>query len=182
MNASHPGMTEDEIYLRAGENMIAALVDDLLVAEASRQMIIHNSSVAAPVYKKFDAIRLGSPRLIYISLAINITLVIIVLAESFRTKAWHHLPAFNITNLQSVITAALLSPSRCPINDDEFEEDVNDTLATSEMNQMTFKWTYDKTSTVMMLVDLSSDVPSERTNATSIPLGHFSSESLETLV
>jgi hypothetical protein len=182
MNASHPGMTEDEIYLRAGENMIAALVDDLLVAEASRQMIIHNSSVAAPVYKKFDAIRLGSPRLIYISLAINITLVIIVLAESFRTKAWHHLPAFNITNLQSVITAALLSPSRCPINDDEFEEDVNATLATSEMNQMTFKWTYDKTSTVMMLVDLSSDVPSERTNATSIPLEHFSSESLETLV
>jgi hypothetical protein len=182
MNASHPGMPEDEIHLRATENMIAALVDDLLVAEASRQMIIDNSSVAAPVYKQFDAIRLGSPPFIYISLAINITLVFIVLAESFRTKAWHHLPAFNITNLQSVIAAALLSPPRRPIHDDEFEEDGNATLATSEMNQKRFKWTYDKTSTVVMLVDLSSDVPSERTNATSIPLEHFSSESQEPLV
>ena len=182
MNASHPGMAKDEIYLRAGENMIAALVDDLLVAEASRQMIIGKSSVAAPVYKRFDAIRLGLPRFIYISLAINITLVLIVLAESLRTQAWHHLPAFNITNLQSVIAAALLSPSRYPIHDDEFEEDGNAALATSEMDQQRFKWTYDKTGTVIMLVDVSSDVSSEKTNATSTPLEHFSSESLEPLV
>ncbi|KAG0646938.1 hypothetical protein D0Z07_6472 [Hyphodiscus hymeniophilus] len=174
MNASNPGMIEDEIYLRAGENMIAALVDDLLVAEASRQMIIDNSSVAVPVNKQFNAIRLGSPRFIYLSLAINIVLVFIVLAEAFRTKAWHHLPAFNITNLQSVIDAALLSPSRGPIHE-EVEEDGNSTSATSQMIQKRCKWTYDENDNAMMLVKLSGDVPS-------ILLQHVLSESQEPLV
>ena len=171
MKASNPGMPEDEIYLRAGENMITALIDDLLVAEASRQMIIDNSSVAAPVNKQFDGIRLGSPRFIYLSLAINIILVFIVLAEAFRTKTWHHLPALNITNLQNVIDAALLSPSRGPIHD-EVEEDGNSTLTTGQMNRKRFRWTYDGNNNAVMLVELSGDVP----------LQHVSSESQELLV
>ena len=181
MMASNPGMMKHEIYLRAGENMIAALVDDLLVAEASRQMIIDNSSVAAPVDKQFDAIRLGSPRYIYISLGINIILVFMVMTEAFRTKAWHHLPAFNITNLQNVINAALLSPSRGSIHD-EVEEDGNSSLKTSEMDQKRFKWTYDGNGTAMMLMESSSNVPSVGTAEASIPLQHLSSESQDPLL
>ena len=181
MKANNPGMIEDEIFLRAGENMVTALIDDLLVAEASRQMIIDNSSVAAPVDKKFDAIRLGSPQYIYISLAINIILVCIVLVEAFRTEAWYHLPAFNITNLQSVINTALLSPSRGPMHN-EVEEDGDSTLTTSDMNKKRFKWMYDGNGTTILLVELPREVPSKGTKAIIIPLQQVSSESQELLV
>jgi len=197
LNASYPNMTPNETYRRGAENMIGALIDDLLVGEATKQMIVNGSIRAVPVYKQFDAVRLGSPRFIYISMATNILLVLIVLVEAFRTKAWHNLPTFNITNLQSVIAAALLSPSsRHSHREDVSNHGLKPTLTRNVLKQARFKWTHENSGEAVMLVELSNSATTssgiihdsesresfDARNASGVQLGHLASESQEPLI
>ena len=163
-------MSVDDTLIHGAQNMITALVDDLLVAYASRQMVIFGGTDLAPVLKQFDAVRLGSARFIYISLGINVTLVLLVLAETIRTKAWQHLPAFDFTDLQSVMAAAILSPSH-------FDDPA---LVTGELKRASIKWSRLKdNNSVDMLVKLPGDTSHESLHSAKSSVSKLSPDGID---
>ncbi|KAJ9614651.1 hypothetical protein H2200_002788 [Cladophialophora chaetospira] len=152
VNASYSNMADNEVLAWGAENMIKALVDDLLGAEASQQMAFsNNGTTAVPVRKVFKAVRLGSPRFIYLALGINIALVLLVAVETIRTRAWRGLTAFNFTNLHSVMAAAMLSPPPQK-NASHADEDNDITTAARNLQHASIRWWYNDTNDVVMLV------------------------------
>ena len=167
MSANYPTMASEDTPARGAENLISALVDDLLVAEASKQMTINSGSNATQVQKQFDAVSLGPPRFIYISLAINVALVLLVLAETLRTNAWQRLPAFNFTDLQSVMAAAMLPSSHTyPSHTDKDGHYADAALVASQLKHASIKWSHDGNGAVVMLVNLPGKVSSESLQTT----------------
>lgn len=116
-------------------------------------MIIEHSTSRAVVMKHFKAVKIGATRFIDITLVVNILLILLVLAEAVRTRIWHRLPAFNLTDIQSVISSALLSDIKVTRSIDDMHDGENTALiSAADIEKATFKWTYDADGSAVMMV------------------------------
>lgn len=120
-------------------------------------MIIEHSTSRAVVTKHFKAVKIGATRFIDIMLVVNILLILLVLAEAVRTRIWHRLPAFNLTDIQSVISSALLSDVKVTRSIDDMHDGESTALiSAADIDKATFRWTYDADGSAVMMVQPSA--------------------------
>jgi len=97
---------DDDPILSGISDSLVALMDDILVAFGSAQIVLSDSSVATPVIAQLPAIKIGQNFYIFTTAAINIALMGLVVIEALRTGRWRDLPAFDYTDVKAVIVAA----------------------------------------------------------------------------
>lgn len=82
---------------------VTAMIDDLLVAYSSAQLMIMNDTGAVPVAVEINAFRYGSGLYIYLTFAINTIIVLLLAEEALRTRGWKGLLYFDYTDPRSLI-------------------------------------------------------------------------------
>jgi hypothetical protein len=91
----------------------SAMVDDLLVFIGSSQFFIPDAG--AGDYSTVDAeitvqaVRIGDPKYVYETFAICIVLLLAVVIETFRTKAWKLLPKWDFTDTNCLVIASAVA-------------------------------------------------------------------------
>lgn len=99
-------ISESEVNLKGAENTVISLVDDMLVAYASAQLVVGGLTVPARAFVNAEAIRAGSPGYIIASAVIIILIVILVTVEAVRMRGWRALPAFDYTDTRMLVVGA----------------------------------------------------------------------------
>ena len=79
------------------------MVDDLLVAYSSAQLIIMNDTSLVPATVQVNAFRYGSGLYIYLTFAINTVIFLLVAEEALRTRGWKDLLYFDYIDPRSLI-------------------------------------------------------------------------------
>ena len=105
-NGSHALPDEGAATLAGLTNSVTAMVDDLLVAYSSAQLMIMNDMASVPADVQIHAFRYGSGVYIYLSFAINIAIVLLLVEEALRTRGWRDLLYFDYTDPRSLIIGA----------------------------------------------------------------------------
>ena len=90
------------------EHAIRSLLDDSLLAFASAQLMIANTTKATKMMASVQVVQFGTPQYIYLLFAFNLLLILIFVHEMLRTRAWRHLPVFDYNDIKSVIAASSL--------------------------------------------------------------------------
>jgi hypothetical protein len=99
-------ISQSEVNLEGAENTVISLVDDMLVAYASAQLVVGGLTVPARAFVNAEAIRAGSPGYIITSAVIIIVIVILVTVEAVRMRGWRALPAFDYTDARMLVVGA----------------------------------------------------------------------------
>ncbi|KAL9630412.1 MAG: hypothetical protein Q9164_006429, partial [Protoblastenia rupestris] len=105
-NGSHALPDETAATLAGLANSVTAMVDDLLVAYSSAQLMIMNDMDYAFADVRIHAFRYGSGVYMYLSFAINIAIALLLLEEAFRTRGWRDLLYFDYMDPRSLIVGA----------------------------------------------------------------------------
>ena len=100
-NGSPP--TEISATLVGLANSITAMIDDLLVAYASAQLLIANDSTPTPATIQVQAFVFGSAIYVYLIYAINTAVILVLFQEAFRTRNWKGLSDFDYMDPRSLI-------------------------------------------------------------------------------
>ena len=101
LNETRP--TQKSATLVGLANSITAMIDDLLVAYASAQLLIANDSTPTPVTIQVQAFVFGSPIYVYLIFAINAAVILVLIEEAFRTRDWKGLSNFDYMDPRSLI-------------------------------------------------------------------------------
>lgn len=99
-------LSETQVALRGLENAVISLVDDILVAYASAQLMVGGFTAYVPVQVQVSAIRVGSRGYIIASAAITGLIAIVVLGEAIRMQRWRALPEFDYLDNQMLVVSA----------------------------------------------------------------------------
>ena len=84
-------------------NSVTAMVDDLLVAYSSAQLMIMNDTSLVPATVEVHAFRYGSGLYIYLTFAINTVILLLLAEEALRTRGWKDLQYFDYMDPRSLI-------------------------------------------------------------------------------
>lgn len=95
--------SEASATLNGLKNSVTAMVDDLLVAYSSAQLMIMNDTRLVPAAVQIHAFRYGSGLYIYLTFAINTVVVLLLAEEDLRTRGWKDLLCFDYTDPRSLI-------------------------------------------------------------------------------
>ncbi|KAJ5768417.1 hypothetical protein N7533_001000 [Penicillium manginii] len=98
-------ISDSQIALKGVENAVISLVDDILVAYASAQLMVSGLTASAPALVHAEAIRVGSRAYIIVISVITIVIVILVAVEAVRMRGWRALPAFDYTDTRMLVVA-----------------------------------------------------------------------------
>ncbi|TEY87374.1 hypothetical protein BOTCAL_0003g00550 [Botryotinia calthae] len=98
--------TDEEINLTGIENSVTAMMDDLLVAYASAQLMIANDTKTVNATVTYAAVRLGQPIYVYSVFMVNLAIILIVTLEAVRTRSWTLLTPFDYNDLSSLASAS----------------------------------------------------------------------------
>lgn len=98
--------TDEEINLTGIQNSVTAMIDDLLVAYASAQLMIANDTKTVDAIVTYAAVRLGQPIYVYSVFFINLAIILVVMIEAFRTRSWTHLTPFDYNDLSALAVAS----------------------------------------------------------------------------
>ncbi len=98
--------SQAEATLAGLTNSVTAMVDDLLVAYASAQLMIMNDSSLVYAAVEINAFRYGSALYIYLTFAINIAVIVLLVEEALRTRGWRDLLHFDYTDPRCLIVGA----------------------------------------------------------------------------
>lgn len=101
-----PDPSEASATLAGLTNSVTAMVDDLLVAYASAQLMIMNDSSLVSTTVDVKAFSVGSGLYIYLTFAINTLVVLLLAEEALRTCGWRHLLYFDYVDPRSLIIGA----------------------------------------------------------------------------
>jgi hypothetical protein len=101
-----PALSEDQITLTGLENAIFSLVDDILGAYASAQLIIGEFKAPVTTIVHVSVLRLGSRGYIIATAVITGVIVLLVIGETIRTKGWRGLPAFDYLDARMLVWGA----------------------------------------------------------------------------
>ncbi|KAL4982414.1 hypothetical protein BDW68DRAFT_195369 [Aspergillus falconensis] len=104
-NTTHQ-LPESQIVLKGLENALISLVDDMLVAYASAQLIVGGFTAPTSAQVQVSALRVGSRGYIIASAVIAGVVVILVVAETIRMRRWRELPGFDYLDNRAVVVAA----------------------------------------------------------------------------
>ena len=100
---NEPPPTESSATLTGLTNSITAMIDDLLIAYASAQLLIPNDSTPMPATIQVQAFVFGSAIYVYLTFAINTAIILVLIEEAFRTQNWKGLSNFDYMDLRSLI-------------------------------------------------------------------------------
>ena len=95
-----------ETAFRAIEASFEAILDDILDIFGSGQMLINDNARNTTIQGTFKSYRIGTPFVHYLTLLLNLIIVMVIAVAVIRTKFWHHLPRYNIQDFKSIVTAA----------------------------------------------------------------------------
>lgn len=88
------------------ENAFSAMLDDMLVAYASAQLVIAGSFVQTEATVTYVTLRVGQDIWIHTVCAVNLVVGILVLFEAVRTRGWRRLPTLDYLDSASLIVAS----------------------------------------------------------------------------
>lgn len=111
---SAPQNTADKDPARAAAESFTAILDDILGIYAGSQLVLAGGlggQAATKIRGEFSALRVGQPPYQYAVLGVNIALLLLVLAEAFRTRWWRDLPSFDTLDFETVVGSALAKGS-----------------------------------------------------------------------
>ena len=98
-----PAPSEASATLVGLTNSVTAMVDDLLVAYSSAQLMIMNDTKLMPAVVEIHAFRFGSGLYIYLIFAINTAVLLLLIEEALRTYGWKDLHYFDYRDPRSLI-------------------------------------------------------------------------------
>jgi hypothetical protein len=112
--ASQESTSAEPISLRDAtlpglSNALAAMVDDMLVAYGSAQLMIAKQHTPVPALFKSTAMRIGQDSYIYAIQAVNLMILILFMFEGVRTRGWNRVAVLDYSDPAALIIAA----SRC---------------------------------------------------------------------
>ena len=107
VNATQPGLETSRLYNIALESFVTSLLDDILVARATEQMIIYQNHTNVDVQAVSPAVVIGTRQFHYVQLCVCIGLVIVYCVEALRSRFWAELPTFNFVETASLAEAAM---------------------------------------------------------------------------
>ena len=84
-------------------NSVTAIVDDLLVAYSSAQLMIMNDTDPVSAVVEVPAFRYGSDLYIYLIFAINTAVLLLLAEEALRTRGWKDLLYFDYMDPRTLI-------------------------------------------------------------------------------
>ncbi|KAJ4300965.1 hypothetical protein N0V90_003054 [Kalmusia sp. IMI 367209] len=102
-------------------NAVEAMVDDMLLAYASAQLMISNQSESTNVTITGAAMRVGDDVYIRAAFGINLVVFILLIIEAVRTRLWHRLGTFDYMDPVDVILGALRKKERYNSSDTHAE-------------------------------------------------------------
>ncbi|KAJ5772947.1 hypothetical protein N7457_007843 [Penicillium paradoxum] len=98
--------SETQIVMKGMENAVTSLVDDILVAYASAQLVVGEFSTSAPAIVQIATLRVGSRAYIVASAVISGLIALLVLGEGARMRWWKELPSFDYHDNRALIVSA----------------------------------------------------------------------------
>ncbi|KAJ4213994.1 hypothetical protein NW759_010520 [Fusarium solani] len=99
-------VSDNDINLRGIENAIISMVDDMLAAYASAQLIVGNFKDNVKGTVRVTAVAIGEKRFAIAAFALNMVVAFIFLLEALRTRGWKDLPEFDPSDIRHVMIAA----------------------------------------------------------------------------
>lgn len=106
LNGAPP--TQPSATLVGLTNSITAMIDDLLVAYASAQLLIANDSTPTLATLQVQAFVFGSAIYVYLIFMINTAVILVLIEEAFRTRNWKGLSSFDYMDPRSLIIGSSL--------------------------------------------------------------------------
>ncbi|GAD99659.1 hypothetical protein PVAR5_8381 [Paecilomyces variotii No. 5] len=103
---STQALSGPEVVLRGLENAVTSLVDDILVAYASAQLMVGHFTDFVPAQVQVSALRVGSRGYIIASAAITGVITLLVIGEAIRVRGWRGLPEFDYLDNQMLVVSA----------------------------------------------------------------------------
>lgn len=82
------------------------MVDDMLVAYGSAQLMIAKQSTPVPAMFKSTAMRIGQDSYIYAIMAVNLVVLVLFVLESVRTRCWSRVAVLDYSDPAALIVAA----------------------------------------------------------------------------
>ncbi|MCJ1362851.1 hypothetical protein MMC16_001957 [Acarospora aff. strigata] len=110
--SSNRSVSDPDVVLAGMTRSIESMVDDVLLAYASAQLMIAGTDNPTASRKATDAtleipaVRIGQNSYIYGIAAINFILLAIFVLETLRTRGWHDLPAFDYQDLKTLVVGS----------------------------------------------------------------------------
>ena len=102
----------DDIVLSGLRNVVASLLDNILLSYGSAQLLISSSSTPTPSILSLHALRFGHDGFIYAVLAVNLLILLAVIIEALRTRMWRRVPAFDFTDPRRLVVGGSLGGSK----------------------------------------------------------------------
>ena len=85
---------------------LESLIDNSLAIYGAVQVVLAADIANVPARALLMAVKIGEPAYVYASFAINLLVVLVVIAEAIRTRFWNGLPLFNSLDVKSAILGA----------------------------------------------------------------------------
>lgn len=99
-------LSETQIVMKGMENAVTSLVDDMLVAYASAQLVVSEFRKSTPVVVQVAALRVGSREYVITSAVITGLIVLLVIGEGIRMGWWKDLPSFDYQDNRALVLGA----------------------------------------------------------------------------
>lgn len=104
-NSSVP-LSEATATLAGLTNSVSAMLDDMLVAYASAQLMVGNQSTITETVVTKAALRVGNSVYIFAMFALNLVVLMAVFEEAIRTMLWKGLGKWNYMDIGMVIVSS----------------------------------------------------------------------------
>jgi hypothetical protein len=104
-SASDQPISLPDATLRGLSSALAAMIDDMLVAYGSAQLMIAKQYTPVPAMFKSTAMRIGQNSYIYATLAINCVILILLMFEGIRTRGWTQVVVLEYSDPAALIVA-----------------------------------------------------------------------------
>jgi hypothetical protein len=99
-------LSQTQIVMKGMENAVTSLVDDMLVAYASAQLVVGEYSTSTPAVVHVSALRVGSRAYVIASAVITGLIALLVIGEGLRMRWWRDLPSFDYQDNRALIAGA----------------------------------------------------------------------------
>ncbi|KAJ5124813.1 uncharacterized protein N7515_008638 [Penicillium bovifimosum] len=99
-------LSETQIVMKGMENAITSLVDDMLVAYASAQLVVGEYRKSTPVVVEVSVLRVGSRAYVIASAVVTGLIALLVIGEGLRMRWWKDLPTFDYQDNRALIVGA----------------------------------------------------------------------------
>ncbi|KAJ5164553.1 uncharacterized protein N7500_006383 [Penicillium coprophilum] len=99
-------LSETQVVMKGMENAVTSLVDDILVAYASAQLVVGEFKKSTPVLVQVAALRVGSRAYVIASAVITGLIALLVIGEGLRMRWWKDLPSFDYQDNRALIVGA----------------------------------------------------------------------------